>query len=143
MSNNWVMYSLISAFFASLVAIFGKIGLKNVDSNAATTIRAVIMALFLIILFLAQKKMPLVKQTLSQPIPLLFIVLSGIAGALSWLFYFKALKTGNAAQIASLDKLSLVFTIILASTFLGEKLTVKSALGAIIVVIGTILIGLG
>jgi len=74
---------------------------------------------------------------------LLFIFLSGIAGALSWLFYFKALKTGNAAQVASIDKLSLVFTLILTSTLLGEKLTTKSAFGIIIVVIGTILIALG
>jgi len=143
MPNNWLIYSLMSAFFASLVAIFGKIGLKNIDSNTATTIRAIIMALFLITILLTQRKIYLVKQIWGQPIPLLFIFLSGIAGALSWLFYFKALKTGNAAQVASIDKLSLVFTLILASTLLGEKLTTKSAFGIIIVVIGTILIALG
>jgi len=141
--NNWVVYALLSAVFASLVAIFGKIGLKDVDTNTATAIRAVIMALFLVGLILVQGKFAIVKQILNQPTPLLFIVLSGLAGALSWLFYFLALKNGKASQIVPLDRLSVVFTLILAAIFLGEKLSLKTVVGGITIVVGAILVALG
>jgi len=141
--NNWVVYALLSAVFASLVAIFGKIGLKDVDTNTATAIRAVIMALFLVGLILVQGKFAIVKQILNQPTPLLFIVLSGLAGALSWLFYFLALKNGKASKIVPLDRLSVVFTIVLAAIFLGEKLSLKTVIGGVTIVIGAVLVALG
>lgn len=141
--TSWIIYALLSAVFASLVAIFGKVGLKDVDTNTATAIRAVIMALFLVGLILVQGKFSIVKQILNQPTPLLFIILSGLAGALSWLFYFLALKTGKASQIVPLDRLSVVFTLILATIFLGEKLSLRTVIGGITIVIGTILVALG
>lgn len=138
-----MVYALLSAVFASLVAIFGKIGLKDVDTNTATAIRAVIMALFLVGLILVQGKFAIVKQILNQPTPLLFIVLSGLAGALSWLFYFLALKNGKASKIVPLDRLSVVFTIVLAAIFLGEKLSLKTVIGGVTIVIGAVLVALG
>ncbi len=141
--SNWVIYALLSAIFASLVAIFGKIGLRDIDTNTATAIRAVIMALFLVGLILVQGKFSVIKQIINQPTPLLFIIFSGLAGALSWLFYFLALKTGRSSQIVPLDRLSVVFTLILAAIFLGEKLSFKTIVGAITIVVGTILVALG
>jgi transporter family protein len=82
----WILYALLSAIFASLVAIFGKIGLKDIDSTLATTIRSVVMAGFLFIVSLALQKFSLIK-TLNNKV-LTFILFSGVAGALSWLFYF-------------------------------------------------------
>ena len=143
MQTGWLIYALLSALFASLVAIFGKIGLKDIDSNAATAIRAVVMAVFLIGLVLVQGKYLQVKQIISQPIPMLFVVLSGLAGAASWLFYFLALKNGKASQIVPIDRLSVIFTLILAFLILGEKLSLKAALGAVIIVIGAVLVALG
>lgn len=143
MSNNWILYALLSAVFAALVAIFGKIGLKDIDSNTATAIRAVIMALFLVGLILLQGKAAMVGQIIRQPTPLLFIFLSGMAGALSWLFYFLALKHGKASQIVPIDRLSVVFTLILAFIFLGEKLSIRTIVGGITIVVGAILVALG
>ena len=143
MQTGWLIYALLSAFFASLVAVFGKIGLKDIDSNTATAIRAVVMAVFLIGLVLVQGKYLQVKQIISQPIPMLFVVLSGLAGAVSWLFYFLALKNGKASQIVPIDRLSVIFTLILAFLILGEKLSLKAALGAVIIVIGAVLVALG
>lgn len=136
----WIIYAFLSAITASLVAIFGKLGLKNVDSTLATTIRAIIMALFLISVSLALKKFQGFSLSSLSSKDWLLIVLAGIAGALSWLFYFFALKIGPASQVAVIDRLSLVFVILLAALFLGESLTLKVVLGAILMVIGAILI---
>ncbi len=141
--TSWIIYALLSAIFASLVAILGKVGLKDVDTNTATAIRAVIMALFLIAVILIQGKLTIVKQIVIQPTPLIFIILSGLAGALSWLFYFLALKTGKASQIVPLDRLSVIFTLILAAMFLGEKLSLKTIIGGITIVVGAVLVALG
>jgi transporter family protein len=143
MPNNWVVYALLSALFASLVAIFGKLGLKDIDSNTATAIRAVIMVIFLVAVIVSQGKILVAKHILGQPIPMLYIVLSGIAGALSWLFYFLALKTGKASQIVPIDRLSVIFTIILAFLVLGEKVSLKTVVGGVTIVIGAILVALG
>jgi len=86
MASQWIIYALLAAVFAGLVAVFGKIGLKNVDANLATTIRAFVMFMFLIVVILFQKKFALVSQL--KFIDYAFIVLAGAAGALSWLFYF-------------------------------------------------------
>lgn len=143
MTNNWIFYALMSAIFASLVAILGKIGLKDVDSNTATAIRAVIMAIFLAVVVIAQGKLINIKGIVSQPTPLLFIILSGIAGAISWLFYFLALKNGKASQIVPIDRLSVIFTLILAFLILGEKVSLKAVLGGITIVVGAVLVALG
>lgn len=134
----WIGYALLSAIFAAAVAILGKIGLKNVDSTLATTIRAVVMTIFLLGAATVLQKFSLIKTVGSQT--LTFIIFSGVAGALSWIFYFLALKNGPATGVAALDRLSVVFVIILAAMFLGEALTLKSVSGLILLVLGALLL---
>jgi len=143
MDYFWIIYALLSALAASLVAIFGKIGLQGIDTNTATTIRAVIMALFLIGLILIQGKLHDIKPILLNSKALLYIVFSGIAGALSWLFYFIALKNAKVSQVVSLDRMSIVFALLLAFFILGEKISLKAGIGAAFIVVGGILIALG
>lgn len=134
----WIGYALLSAIFAAAVAILGKIGLKNVDSTLATTIRAVVMAIFLLGAATVLQKFSFIKTVGSQT--LTFIIFSGVAGALSWIFYFLALKNGPATGVAALDRLSVVFVVILAAMFLGEALTLKSVSGLILLILGALLL---
>jgi transporter family protein len=134
----WIGYALLAAIFAAAVAILGKIGLKDVDSTLATTIRAVVMAVFLLGVAAVLQKFALIKTVGNQA--LTFIIFSGIAGALSWLFYFLALKNGPASGVAALDRLSVVFVVVLAAMFLGESLTLKSVSGLILLVGGALLL---
>lgn len=135
---TWIIYALLSAIFAGLVAILAKLGLKNVDTTLATTVRAVVMATFLLGAALFLGKLPLLKTVGNQA--LVFIIFSGIAGALSWLFYFLALKNGPVAGVAALDRLSVVFVVILAALFLGEAVTLKAFAGLILLVLGALLL---
>ena len=134
----WITYALLAAVFAAEVAILGKIGLKEVDSTLATTIRAVVMAIFLLGAAAVLQKFSLIKTVGNQT--LTFIIFSGVAGALSWLFYFLALKYGPATGVAALDRLSVVFVVILAAMFLGEALTLKSVSGLVLLVLGALLL---
>lgn len=136
----WIIYAILSAAFAAAVAILGKIGLEGIDTTLATTVRAMIMAGFLVIVSLLLGKSSLLGGITSKP--LLFIAASGIAGALSWLFYFSALKHGPASAVAALDRLSVVFVLVLAILFLGEHLTWKTGLGATLVAAGAILMSI-
>lgn len=135
---GWIILALLSAAFAALVAIFGKIGVQDLDSTLATTVRAVIMAVFLIAMSLVLDKAKLLSTISGKA--LLFVALSGVAGALSWLFYFGALKLGPASGVAALDRLSVVFVVLFAALFLGEKLSLTSAAGAVLLTIGAILL---
>lgn len=135
---SWVVFALLSAFFASLVAILGKIGISNIDTTLATTVRSLIMFLFLAGVSTYLGVFDKVKQ-LDQK-ALIFITLSGIAGALSWLFYFYALKKGPAAGVAALDRLSVVFVLILAVLFLNQAITTKVIIGGILLTVGAILL---
>ncbi|MFH2021297.1 MAG: EamA family transporter [archaeon] len=137
MDNQWIIYALLSAVFAALVAIFGKMGLKELDTNLATTIRAFVMFVFLLGVIIWQKKYLLVGEVTGKNIT--FIVLAGVAGAMSWLFYFLALKIGEATKVASLDRLSVIFVLIFSLLFLGEKFSLKVAGGAALIVAGAIL----
>lgn len=137
---TWIIYALLSAVFASLVAIFGKIGISKVDTTLATTIRAVVMAGFFLITSLALGKYKLF-GTLDGS-ALMYITLSGLAGALSWLFYFVALKQGPASGVAALDRTSVVFVFLLAVLFLSEKFGLRSAVGALLITVGAILMSL-
>lgn len=138
----WIVYSFLSAFFASLVAIFGKIGLKNIDSTLATSVRSVIMALFLVCVAFAFKKFQGFTLAAFTGKEWLMISLSGIAGALSWLFYFFALKNGNATAVSAIDRTSVIFVAVLAAVFLGESFGWKTGLGALLVATGVFLITL-
>lgn len=137
LKNSYIIFALLSAVSASLVAIFGKIGLGKVDTTLATTIRAIVMALLLLAATLVLKKWDL-SQIDNKA--LLYIFLAGLAGATSWLFYFLALKFGPATSVAALDRLSVVFVILFAALFLGESLTVKSVLGGLLIITGAILL---
>ncbi|MDP2789904.1 MAG: EamA family transporter [bacterium] len=137
---SWILFALLSAVFAALVGIFGKVGIKGIDSTLATSVRAVVMATFLVLVSLILGKAKLL-HTIENRV-LLFIVLSGVSGAISWLFYFFALKTGPVSGVAALDRLSVVFVLILAALFLGEHLTWKTGLGGILITAGAVLMTL-
>ncbi|CDG17023.1 EamA family transporter [Xenorhabdus doucetiae] len=141
--STWLIYALLSALTAALVAIFGKIGLQNLDANTATAIRAVIMALFLVGVVIVQGKLNLISEIMANRKALLFILLSGIAGALSWLFYFLAIKHGKVSQVAPIDKLSVVFAVILAVILFGEKISLIAAAGVALITIGALMVALG
>ncbi|CNC02518.1 integral membrane protein [Yersinia frederiksenii] len=141
--STWLIYALLSALTASLVAIFGKIGLQHLDANTATAVRAVVMALFLVGVVLVQGKFNLVGAVLADKKALLFIILSGVAGALSWLFYFMAIKNGNVSQVAPIDKLSVVFAVILAFVLFGEKISLVAGLGVALITAGALMVALG
>ncbi|MFB1115786.1 EamA family transporter [Dickeya dadantii subsp. dieffenbachiae] len=141
--SSWLLYALLSALCAALVALFGKIGLQQLDANTATAIRAVIMALFLVGVVVAQGKTSMFGTVLANHKAMVFIVLSGVAGALSWLFYFMALKSGTVAQVAPIDKLSVVFAVILAALLLGEKVSLLAGFGVALISAGALLVALG
>lgn len=136
----WVLYAILSAIAAALVAVFGKLGVSAVDSTLATTVRAIIMAVFLIIVSFVLGKFEFLNTFNSKVFT--FVVLSGIAGAVSWLFYFLALKTGPVSGVVALDRLSVVFALLLAIAFLGERLTIRSGIGAVLVFVGAILLSI-
>ncbi len=133
---SWVLYAVLSAFFASLVAIFGKIGIKGVDSNLAVALRTVVIVVFAWAIILIQgNAADMWKITKFSYI---FIFLSAIATGLSWLFYYKALQLGEVSKVAPIDKLSIALTIILAFVFLAEKPTLGNVTGGILVTLGVL-----
>lgn len=134
----WWIYALLSAFFAALTAIFAKIGIKNVDTDLATAIRTVVILIIAWgIAFIRGGTNTIGTLTKNN---LTFLVLSGIATGLSWIFYFKALQLGNVSKVAPVDKLSVALAIIFSIIFLGETLTMKTAIGALCIIAGTIII---
>jgi len=139
-SMNWVIYAVFSALAAAAVAILGKIGISKVDATLATTVRAAIMATFFIVVSLVLSKEKLL-HTIDRH-AFLFIALSGVAGAVSWYFYFLALKNGPTSGVAAIDRTSVAMVFILAILFLGEKFHLRSAIGAVMVVSGAILMSL-
>lgn len=134
---TWIIFGILSAFFAALVTIFSKKGLANIDSNLATTVRVIVMSIFLIIFSALTGKFAKLNTINSQA--LLFIVLGALAGVISWLFYFYALSKAGSAPVSALDRLSLVFIVILAALFLREPLTWPIAIGSILMIGGAIL----
>ncbi len=134
----WWTYALLSAVFAALTAILAKIGVKGVDSNVATAIRTSVVLLLAWGVVAIQGNLGAV-ATLSRS-TVTFLVLSAVATGTSWLFYFKALQQGPASLVSALDKSSLALTIILAALFLGEALTVRTAIGCTLIVAGTAVI---
>ena len=134
----WWVYALLSAVFASLTAIFAKIGVTNVNANLATAIRTIVIliAAWGIVLFRGEYKN---LANLSRH-NLVFLIISGLATGLSWIFYFKALQLGKVSQVAPVDKLSVALTILLSVIFLGEALSWKTAVGALLIIGGTVVL---
>ena len=138
----WLIYAFLSAITAALVAIFGKLGLKGIDSTLATTVRSIIMAAFLVLVSLSFKKFDGFSFNSLSSKDWILITLSGVAGALSWLFYFFALKNADAPKVVAIDRMSIVFVVLLSAIFLGNALGWKSVLGALLMVAGAIMISL-
>ncbi len=140
--SPWLIYALLSAITAAGVAILGKIGLQHLDANTATAIRAIVMAIFLVGVVVVQGKLNLINTFFNDKKALLIIALSGVAGALSWLFYFMAIKEGKVSQVAPIDKLSVVFAVIFAAIIFGEKISLISAIGVAMIAAGAVLVAL-
>ena len=130
----WILYGLLSAATAAIMTIIAKLGLKKVDPTLATTIRSFIMFGFMLIAALSLQKYKLLGQINSSAF--WAIVISAIFGALSWFFYFLALKDGPASKVAALDRLSLALVVIMAVFFLSEKLTWQTGIGALLMTVG-------
>lgn len=137
-TSSWVVYALLSAFFAALTAIFAKAGLKQVNSDLATAIRTAIILLITwgIVLFNSSiKELPGLSKS-----NWLFLTLSAIATGFSWLFYYKALQLGKVAEVTAIDKGSIVFAILLSFLFLKEPITPKIMLGAGFILTGMLVL---
>lgn len=132
----WWIYALLSALFASLTAIFAKVGVENVNSNLATAIRTAVVLVMIWAIVLFRNEYKEIGELSSRN--LIFLCISGLATGLSWIFYFKALQLGEVSKVAGIDKLSLALTIIFAVLFLGESLTWKTAVGATLIIAGTL-----
>ena len=137
---KWYVYAILSAILASLVAVLGKAGLSHIDSTLATTVRAIIMALVLVGIAVYFGKFSFIASLDNKALS--FIAISGIAGALSWLFYFLAIQSGPVSGVVALDRTSLVFALMLSIFFLGESFSWQKVFGATLVTIGAILISL-
>ena len=134
----WKYYAILSAIFAALTAILAKIGIKGISGNVATAIRTVVILFIAWGIVLAGGELKEIKALTKNNI--IFLVLSGIATGLSWIFYFKALETGDVSKVAPIDKLSVAIAIGLSFIILKEPVSAKVLLGAALIVAGTIVI---
>jgi transporter family protein len=140
MSADWRVYALGSAFFAALTAIFGKVGVSEINSDLATFLRTVVILLIAALLICARHEWQRPDSLSVKGV--LFLVLSGAATGLSWLCYYRALQTGPASRVAPIDKLSVIFVVLFAVSFLGERLTWKVGLGGLLIAAGAVLMAL-
>ena len=132
----WAVFALASAVFAALTSILAKIGIDGVNSTLATAIRtAVVLAMSWGMVFLTNVQKGIGEISVKS---WMFLILSGLATGASWLCYYKALQMGEVSKVAPIDKLSVVITLILAFVFLHEQFTAKSAIGAILITAGTL-----
>lgn len=136
--HGWMFYAVLSAVFAALTTILGKVGIEHIDSNLGTAIRTVFVLLMAWAIVFARGKQKGIRSIGQKS--WLFLVLSGVATGLSWLCYYRALQTGDASLVAPIDKLSIVFTVFFSCLVLKEKLTWRSALGLALIVSGTLLL---
>lgn len=138
--ESWQFWALLSALFAALTAIFAKVGVSHISADFATLLRTVIVLLVLsLIVWSTRQFQPL--QDISGK-TLLFLTLSGLATGASWLCYFRALKLGNASQVAPIDKLSVVLVAIFGVLFLSEHLSTGNWIGIILIAAGALLVAL-
>ena len=132
-----IVFALLSAVFAALTSIFAKIGIDGVNSNLATAVRTVVVVVMSwLIVFITNNQSGLAQISKKSWV---FLILSGLATGASWLCYYRALQLGKATEVAAVDKLSIVFTLILAFIFLQDTFTVKSLIGCALIATGTIL----
>ena len=133
----WRLYALLSALFAALTAIFAKMGVKNINSDLATAIRTTIILILTWGIVLFGQHVHEIREVSRNT--WLFLILSGVATGLSWLFYFKAIQLGDVSRVAPIDKLSVVITILLAFIFLKEQVDLKGIIGALLITAGSVL----
>lgn len=134
-NNMWIIFALLSAFFAAITSILAKIGIENINSNLATAIRTtVVLIIAWGIVFITGVQNEVVNINIKS---WTFLILSGIATGLSWLFYYRALQLGEASKVVPIDKFSVVITMILAFIILKECFTLKTVIGGIFITIGT------
>lgn len=133
--DSWVIYAILSAVFAALTSILAKIGISDINSNLATAIRTIVVLIMAWgIVFMTGAQSGIQDITAKSWI---FLILSGIATSLSWLFYYKALQLGDASKVVPIDKFSVVISMILAFVILKEDLTFKTVMGGILITAGT------
>ena len=135
-NRGWLMFALLSAIFASLTSILGKIGINNINSNLGTAIRTIIVLIMAWIVVFVTKSNKEIKKIDKRSLK--FIILSGITTGLSWLCYYRALQDGYASVVVPLDKFSIVFTVVFSYIFLKEKLNKKAFLGFLLIILGTL-----
>lgn len=133
----WKVYALLSALFAALTAIFAKVGVKDVNSDLATAIRTSVILILTWGIVLFGQHVSEIRDVSKNT--WLFLILSGVATGLSWLFYFKAIQLGDVSRVAPIDKLSVVITIILAFIFLHEQVNLRVIIGALLITAGSVL----
>ncbi|MDR2732814.1 MAG: EamA family transporter [Fibromonadaceae bacterium] len=134
----WLFYALLSAFFAALVSILAKIGIENVNSNLATAIRTVVVLLMAWLIVFATGRHSEIAAISGKSMA--FLILSGLATGASWLCYYKALQMGEVSKVMPVDKLSLVFGMVLAFIVLKEVLTIKAIIGGVLIVLGMLVL---
>jgi bacterial/archaeal transporter family protein len=134
----WWLYALLSALFAALTAVLAKVGVRNMDSDLATAIRTLVVVLLAWMIVFFKGSASTVPSLGRQN--WIFLILSGLATGLSWIFYFKALQLGKLSQVAPVDKSSVAIAILLSVLFLGETLTWKTTLGALMIIAGTLVL---
>jgi len=137
-TSSWLIWALLSAVFAALTAIFAKVGVENINSDLATFIRTGVVIVTLGFLLAATGQFQSADAISSRTI--LFLVLSGLGTGASWLCYFRALKLGEAAKVAPIDKLSVVLVALFGVAFLGERLSAPNWLGILLIAAGAILV---
>ncbi len=140
LAGGWVFWSLLAAVFAAATAILAKVGVRDTPSDLATLVRTLVVVAFAGLIVMATGQWRGVGEL--SPRTWLFLGLSGLATGASWLCYFRALKLGDAAQVAPLDKLSVVLVAVLGTAFLGEQLSLKNWLGVAMIAGGAVLVAL-
>jgi bacterial/archaeal transporter family protein len=138
LSSSWLFWAVMSAVFAALTAIFAKVGVENVNADFATFIRTIVILLTLAFILIATGQFQAPGSISGRTYA--FLILSGLATGGSWICYFRALKAGQAAQVAPIDKLSVVLVALFGAAFLGEKLTLPNWLGVALIAAGAILV---
>jgi len=134
----WKLYAILAALFAAATAILAKVGIKGISGNLATAIRTVVVLIMAWGIVIISGQLKETKELTKTN--LLFLLFSGLATGLSWIFYFKALETGNVSKVAPIDKLSVVFVMLFAFVFLGETMDLKTIIGGVLIAVGALVL---
>ena len=136
--KNWIAYSLISMFFAGLTSVIAKYGMKHISSDLGLAVRTSVVFIFVILNFIVFQNIKEVSSLTTRAI--FFLMISGITTSLSWIFYYKAIKIGEVSYVASIDKGSIVITLLLSVIILGEPVTPKLLIGAALIISGMLVL---